>query len=170
MSVRVSEQVWKTSRQHGNPLLVLLALADFANDEGVAFPSVGTLAKKARLGERAVHRIVSALVTSEELQIVRSPGRVNVYRIVINGVNGETPLHRRSPLNGRAPTDAPPATPVLNDGPPKPSSNPSLNRQSSGPPPDSTAETLCPTGPHTFVGSYSEHLKNDPRHKVKRRD
>jgi len=38
-------------------------------------------------------------------------------------------------------------------------------------PPSVTAdvETLCPTGPHTFTGSYEQHLENDPRHKVKAR-
>ena len=69
MSVRVLEQVWKTSQQHGSPLLVLLALADFADDDGTAYPSVGTLAKKVRLKERAVHQILADLVLSKELRI-----------------------------------------------------------------------------------------------------
>jgi len=40
------------------------------------------------------------------------------------------------------------------------------------PPPSVTAdaETQCPMGPHTFSGSYAEHLATDSRHKVKGRD
>lgn len=38
-----------------------------------------------------------------------------------------------------------------------------------GPPPSvsTDTETQCPMGPHTFSGSYAEHLATDSRHKVK---
>jgi hypothetical protein len=170
VSVRVLEQVWKTSRHHGSPLLVLLALADFADDEGVAYPSIGTLAKKVRLGERVVHRIVGELAASKELRVEHAPGRVNHYRVLMEGVAGGAPLNQHSPLNGRAPTPERPATPPLNEGPPKPSLNRQGNRQVVAPTQNSPAETQCPTAPHTFTGSYSDHLENDPRHKVKPRD
>lgn len=39
MSIRVMSSVWANSKQSGNDLLVLLALADFADDRGVAFPA-----------------------------------------------------------------------------------------------------------------------------------
>lgn len=41
-------RVWDESPYDGKTLLVHLAMADFANDEGVAFPSQTTLARKAR--------------------------------------------------------------------------------------------------------------------------
>ena len=48
MSVIIMARVWKYSKACKGNLLVLHALADFANDQGIAWPSVETLAKKAR--------------------------------------------------------------------------------------------------------------------------
>jgi hypothetical protein len=41
--------VWEHSAQTGSALLMLLAVADFADDAGSAFPSVSRLAKKLEL-------------------------------------------------------------------------------------------------------------------------
>ena len=51
-------RVWDESKQRGGALLVLLAIADFADDEGKAFPSVQTLAAKSRLSESQTHHIL----------------------------------------------------------------------------------------------------------------
>jgi hypothetical protein len=51
MSVRTLNRVWEASRQTGGALLVLLAIADFADDDGLAYPSISTLARKARLSD-----------------------------------------------------------------------------------------------------------------------
>ena len=49
--------VWATAEYSGNKLLLLLALADFANDDGSrVFPSVDELARKIRSGRRTVQR------------------------------------------------------------------------------------------------------------------
>lgn len=62
MSVRTMAKVWELSANRGNDLLMLLAIADFADDDGNAYPSVQTLAHKCRMqGKRpfmAVWRIV----------------------------------------------------------------------------------------------------------------
>jgi hypothetical protein len=55
MSVRVSTWAWKLPLR-GNGKLVLLALADQANDGGVCWPRQSTLAEKCGLGERALHK------------------------------------------------------------------------------------------------------------------
>ena len=69
MSIRVMTQVWEhSSQEHGN-LLVLLAIADFADDAGRAFPSVETLAKKARLSERQVQRAIKELRVAKEIEV-----------------------------------------------------------------------------------------------------
>ena len=62
-------QVWKHSKHAGGSLLVLLALADFANDEGICYPAQKTLAKKSRLSGRQVRRTVGEIVGSGELAI-----------------------------------------------------------------------------------------------------
>jgi hypothetical protein len=80
--------------------LVLLAVADFADDEGVAWPSVRTLARRSRIGERAVWAILRRPIESGELVIVKhgggrivgtgripgtdAKGRSNRYKLAIN--------------------------------------------------------------------------------------
>ena len=88
MSIKVTTAVWKKSRQAGGALLVLLALADFADDQGRAYPSIPTLAHRARLTDRQVRRILTTLVTSGELMIERHGGGRNLsnrYRVIVNG-------------------------------------------------------------------------------------
>ena len=40
--------VWERSKHQGGALLVLLGIADHANDQGVAYPSIERLARKIR--------------------------------------------------------------------------------------------------------------------------
>lgn len=71
--------------------MVLLAIADFAHDNGVAFPSVPTLARKARLGERHVTRVLKNLEAGGELEVKlnKGPSGVNMYRVLTGMVTGE---------------------------------------------------------------------------------
>ena len=62
-------RAWRLSRAKGGELLVLLAIGDFADDNGTAYPSIATLAKKARLSERQTQRAVHHLVDLGELEI-----------------------------------------------------------------------------------------------------
>ncbi len=62
MSVRVLSRVWEESKAKGGKLLVLLAIADFTDDKGRAWPSVPTLARKARLSIRQTQRAVQELI------------------------------------------------------------------------------------------------------------
>lgn len=75
--------VWNGSRHKGGNLLVLLAIADFANDEGWAYPSVATLARKSRMTTRNVRLALNALVASGELLRDRGEGvhGVNLYQV-----------------------------------------------------------------------------------------
>ncbi len=77
--------VWERSRQSGGALLVLLAIADHADDAGCAFPSVGTLAKKARLTERQTWNVIRELRATGELAVETGGGRgrSNRYRITL---------------------------------------------------------------------------------------
>ena len=83
MSIKVSSRVWASSSQRGGALIVLLAIADFADDDGFAFPSIATLAAKSRLGESQTHCIVRNLRTAGELEIEQNAGphRTNIYRV-----------------------------------------------------------------------------------------
>lgn len=75
--------VWERANVDKGTLLVLLALADWANDEGVCWPSVPTIAKKSRLGVRQVRRILADLETAKVITIKEKCGRgnTNVYKL-----------------------------------------------------------------------------------------
>lgn len=83
MSVRVQASIWKNSKHGGSPLLLLLAIGDFADDHGVAHPSVRTLAEKTKLSERGVQYLIHRLIQSGELKIERGAGPkgCNLFRV-----------------------------------------------------------------------------------------
>ena len=79
--------VWDNAEVEGASLLVLLALADYANENGICWPAVETLARKTRVSERHVHRILSALESRGYIIIGsrEGPMSVNVYKILSGG-------------------------------------------------------------------------------------
>ena len=86
MSVKIMARVWAHSQQKGGELLVMLALADFANDAGESWPSIPTLAEKARLAERHARRVLRNLESAGEIRRVGSNGgrnRRNHYFITV---------------------------------------------------------------------------------------
>lgn len=99
MSLKAMTHVWETSKQKANSLLVLLAIADIADDNGDAYPGVNRLAKKCRMTVRNLQKITVKLEVAGELLIFpnvglkTSSGWTNLYRIVMKGVNDETPLN-----------------------------------------------------------------------------
>lgn len=88
MSVRTMARVWAGSRHGGTELLMLLAIADFADDEGNAYPAVQTLADKCRMGSRNANYILTALRESGELEVRlnEGPRGANRYRIVLESL------------------------------------------------------------------------------------
>lgn len=83
MSVSIMADVWKYSQAEGNARLVLLAIADRANDDGECWPGQKNLAEKCRVSERTVKRCVKELGELGELVVTRrGKNRTNVYRVV----------------------------------------------------------------------------------------
>lgn len=83
--------VWDHSPSEGGRLLVLLALADFASDRGVCWPRLRTLAKRSRLSERQVERVLKELVKDGEIEMPSGRRAENSpYRIRQNV--GPTPM------------------------------------------------------------------------------
>ncbi len=86
MSVRVMTWVWEHSRSQPAHRLVLLAIADCANDAGEqAYPSGATLAKKTGLSERGVRAALVGLASIGELHVEykAGPRGCNRYRVVM---------------------------------------------------------------------------------------
>jgi hypothetical protein len=91
VSVKVLARVWAHSNQSGGALLVMLALADFANDDGECWPSIPVLAEKARLTERGIQYLLPILEQAGEIRRIRSTGGRNrrSHYFVTVSENGE---------------------------------------------------------------------------------
>lgn len=86
MSNKTSERVWSKTKQEGSKLNIMLALAWFANDKGICFPSDEELAKRCRMRERNAQYILKDLEGDHEIFKVRNPGRgLRSYTIVTVG-------------------------------------------------------------------------------------
>jgi hypothetical protein len=97
MSVKVMTWVWEYSKATLAARLVLLAIADNAGDDGAkAYPSVATIARKARVGERTVQESIAKLVKLGELEVIYNggPHGANRYRVIMNP---EPPREIRTP-------------------------------------------------------------------------
>ena len=60
--------VWDFSEAKGTPLLVLIALADYSNEEGISWPSLNALSKRCRIDRSNVSRSISTLVSMGEIE------------------------------------------------------------------------------------------------------
>lgn len=112
--------------------LVLLALADNANDEGFCWPSVTTLSVKCGLEVRSVSRVMERLETSGHLTRKERPGRSNTY--VVHPRLKVTP-DLKSPLTDGQATPDPrsPPPPTHSQGTPDPRSPITIREPSSEP-------------------------------------
>jgi Helix-turn-helix domain len=137
-------RVWEHSTHSGSELLMLLAISDFADDDGRAYPSVQTLATKCRMSARNANHLLARLRDSGELEIRlgQGPRGTNAYRVRF-GPDGAKPLKPASPPEGlftheahvtpEGPVTLKPVAPTPEAGssnPLKPASpKPSLNHQ-----------------------------------------
>lgn len=87
MSIKIMAEVWDNAEVEGASLLVLLALADYANDNGICWPAVGTLARKTRVSERHIRRLLGALERNGNIVIGfrEGPMNVNLYKVLVAG-------------------------------------------------------------------------------------
>lgn len=104
MSIRVMSEVWRTNLPTTEKM-VLLVIADHANDEGVeAWPSQATIATKASISIRTVQRCVNNLVKAGYLKMEKHAGgsincredrRPHRYTINLNRVRGDNMTGRK---------------------------------------------------------------------------
>lgn len=88
MSIKVQSYVWENSKADGSALLLLLAIADHAHDDGDgAYPSVATLAAKCRQTERNTQILLRKLESMGEIVVKfqEGPHGCNIYQIPIGG-------------------------------------------------------------------------------------
>jgi hypothetical protein len=146
MSIKAMTFVWEHSTAQGTDLLCLLALADYANDEGEAYPGIKRLAQKCRVGERAIQKVIAKLKEAGEIDVEyceglkTSTGHTNRYTLkkYQEGMNARTPLPLR---------DEPQDTPGVNVGTPKPSVVPSVTTTTTLPVSQGEAQAPPPPAP-----------------------
>ncbi len=110
MSVAATRYVWEQSKAENSDRLVLLALADYADEEGNCFGSWGKLEEKTLLSRATIARAVGRLQESGELIMVEKGHRriagngseATVWRIA--GMDSEMGLKMRS-VSKRDPSD-----------------------------------------------------------------
>lgn len=86
MSIKLMSEVWEKAPVDGSALLLLLALADRASDEGVCWPSIKTLATKTR---RSRSYTIELLAKLEHDNLIKREHRMdasgdqtsNLYRV-----------------------------------------------------------------------------------------
>ena len=86
MSLEALTRVWRESHAEHSDLLIMLAIADYMNEYGQAWPAIDTIAAKARLSRRTVFDRITALVAMGELEVEQGGngsgrGHSNLYRL-----------------------------------------------------------------------------------------
>ena len=81
MSTIIMSQCWPIEGISPAQKAVLISLADQANDDGYCWPSVGTIAKRTCLSERAVQGAIKWLHSAGLLSSDERRGTSSVYRI-----------------------------------------------------------------------------------------
>jgi len=95
MSVQFLSAAWATKVSDPAAKLVLVSLADHANDAGQCWPSVATLVACTELSERTVQRAIAKLVAQGVISRAFSKGHSTRYALRITPVT-VTPHPRHS--------------------------------------------------------------------------
>ena len=116
MSIKVMSWVWE---QDLPPLdkIVLMAIADHADDDGYAWPGMKRIAEKCSMEKRTVQRHVEKL---QEQQLLKVESRQrhdgssssNGYTVVMNGTNREGVAESHPPMSGMTPPHVTDDTPL----------------------------------------------------------
>lgn len=141
------KMAWAAKCESHTQKLVLVALADRANEVGFCWPSIGTIAADCSLSEQGVRNQILICEKNGLLFVDRSPGRTsNRYTLTLHRVEGSTP-------NEIDPTPRGPST-VLGVTP----------HTVEGQPP-----TACRSTPHR-VDPNSKEPSDEPKREPSRRD
>lgn len=98
MSIRVMTTVWEHSKAEGTQLLLLLAIADYADDDGVATAKIQQLAHKCRQSPRATSYQIATLQQIGELKVSTTRGRGNRNTFTVTIGENMQKLHVLNPV------------------------------------------------------------------------
>jgi len=94
MSNLIITRAYGSTVTDSTDISVLVALADQANDDGICWPSVGSISRRTRLSERTVQRALRSLVADRQISVTGA---------ILGGSHRQTPtyvIHPRMPLTG----------------------------------------------------------------------
>lgn len=83
MSVKTMSRVWDYSTSSGSSLLLLLALADYCNEDDICWPGLDKLHLKARISKRQVQRTLTTLEQRGEIYARSGDGRGNTSQYLV---------------------------------------------------------------------------------------
>jgi hypothetical protein len=112
VSVKIMSLVWDRTDLSQAETLVLLALADRADDDGRCWPSIAGVAERARMTERSVQRVMRVMQERGFVAIEKGGGRkTNHYAINVEQLRGDIaspPNHPRQIVTGDTGVTPPP--------------------------------------------------------------
>lgn len=95
MSIRLMSQVWEKQLPPTDQR-VLLVLCDFANDEGVCWPSIDYIAWKLGVDRKTVMRAIERLEAAGVIRVERQHRRNNRYTIDLEKLPDKPPFEGRN--------------------------------------------------------------------------
>ena len=100
MSIEYMTRVWKDeSIKNITELIMMLALADFANEDGTCYPGIETLAFKTRVETRTVQSIIRRLQSSGKVktEFNASHLKTNLYTLYPDKTGGRVIVDQGDP-------------------------------------------------------------------------
>ena len=105
MSVRIMSDVFESDSLGPTERLIMLALADHADDEGKCYPSIARLCRRTGLKERAVQNNIRSLAEQGYLTIIIGGGRNNCNLYIVRAKPRiKCPPHNMPPASDDAET------------------------------------------------------------------
>lgn len=93
MSIKLMAQVWdEATRLDGSELIVMLCLADHANDDGVCWPSTQRIADRCRVTKRHAIRLLARLERGGYIRTHKENGKATRYTLNVTGDIAMSPV------------------------------------------------------------------------------
>lgn len=150
VSIKVMTLAWAAIVGDHTDKLVLLALADNANDEGQCYPSLTNIASRCEMHRATVMRSIQSLETAGHVRRTVRMGRNTVYQV--HPCQGDTSsteqLVAGSNQSQRATNPSQPATspsPLINPSPSENRHKPSKGKRAKGPNPETVPDEPPPS-------------------------
>lgn len=116
MSIRILSPILRDQRYEGKQKLILVALADMVNDEGIGFASYRQIREIAGVSDEYIRQSVAKFVEDGAVAIVQKgsgPGKATVYRIIMGGNDSPTQLGDSDELPNSVVGNSPTGDPKL---------------------------------------------------------